>query len=192
MDLEELSKILATTTHNWKQHKGDDFFLFQFIASIMDLIEFKDKCCLTDDGRNMLLYTGLNDALKAGNETKEQKQDVFKATLYLFIGYTLSVLYIGFLQTKNNGGNADLWEQIPCDVYEVMEEVKEELFSKMKVYKGLLEHLTKSLDENYAKLFNTEKRRVFNRDLFNNPVIELGDEVPELTEIKRSAIEMKS
>jgi hypothetical protein len=190
MDLEELSKIVATTTHNLKLNKTDDYFLFQFIGSILDLVDFKDKCCLTDNGRNMLLYSGFNKALKEGNKTDEQKKEAFKATLYLFIGFTLSVLFVGFMGTKEIEENKALWEHIPNDVLELMDEVKELLKHKLPVYKGLLEHLTKCLDEEYAVIFNREKRAVFNRDIFNEPVITLGDE-EGIDVIKKSAVEVK-
>tara|TARA_R110000824_G_scaffold393459_1_gene592613 strand:- start:423 stop:1004 length:582 start_codon:yes stop_codon:yes gene_type:complete len=192
LDLEELSKILHITTENWRMNKDDDYFTFQFIAGILDMVEFKDhKGMLSDEGRNILLFKNLNKAVKDGNETVEQKREICKATLYIFTGYTLCVLYIGFLQTKNVS-NEEMWSKVPTDMIETMEEVKEKIVPKLTIYKGLLDHLLKDLAEEYAKIFNCEKKCMFMKELFSNPVLTLGDGAEELTKIKQSAMEMKA
>ena len=194
LDLEELSKILDITTENWKNCPNDDYYTFQFVGGLLDLLEFNETGgCLSDDGRNILLYHDLNKALKAGNETEEQKKEVFKATLYLFTGYTLCVLFIGFRTTKGKS-NHDLWDKIPEDYAKVIDQVYDAIAPKMKVYKGLLEHLLLSLDEYYAKLFSSQKRVVFNRDIFEDNTIVVDDEEydEEMHMIKKNAVEVKS
>jgi hypothetical protein len=193
LDLEELSKILDITTENWKNCPNDDYYTFQFIGGLLDLLEFNETGgCLSDNGRNILLYHDLNKALKAGNETEEQKKEVFKATLYLFTGYTLCCLFIGFRTTKGKS-NSELWDKIPEDYAGVIDEVYDAIVPKMKVYKGLLQHLLLSLDEYYAKLFNSEKRVVFNRDMFENKIVVDDEEHDEeMDKIKKNAVEVKS
>jgi len=148
--------------------------------------------CLTDNGRNILLYSELNKALKAGNDTKEKKREVFKATLYLFTAYTLCVLFIGFYTTKGKS-NKDLWDKLPEDYSGVIDEIYDKIVPKMSVYKGLLEHLLKSLDEDMAMLFASQKRAVFERDIFNGATQVVGDATDsEMNMIKKSAVEMKA
>jgi len=194
LDLEELSKILCITTENWKLNKDDDYFTFQFIGGLMDLLEIREEQagCLTDNGRNILLYSNLNGALKAGNDTKEKKREVFKATLYLFTAYTLCVLFIGFYSTKGKT-NKDMWDKIPTDYKGVIVEVYDKIVPKMSVYKGLLEHLLNSLDEDMAMLFSSQKRAVFERDIFAGATQIVGDATgSEMDMIKKSAVEMKA
>jgi len=118
---------------------------------------------------------------------------VFKATLYLFTGYTLCCLFIGFKTTKGKS-NHELWEKIPEDYAKVIDDVYDAIAPKMKVYKGLLEHLLLSLDEYYAKLFSSQKRAVFNRDIFEENAIVVDDEEydEDMAKIKRNAVEVKS
>jgi hypothetical protein len=139
------------------------------------------------------LYHDLNKALKAGNETEEQKKEVFKSTLYLFTGYTLCCLFIGFRTTKGKC-NSELWDKIPEDYIAVIDQVYDAIVPKMQVYKGLLEHLLLSLDEYYAKLFASQKRVVFNRDIFEENTIVVDDEEydEEMHKIKKNAVEVKS
>ena len=193
LDLEELSKILYITTENWRNNKDDDYYTFQFIGGILDLVEFNEKeGCLTDSGRNILLFSELNAAVKSGNETTLQKQNICKGTLYLFTAYTLCVLYIGFLQTKNIS-NEEMWNKIPEDLRITMDEVFDSIAPKLKVYKGLLDHLLKSLDEEYAVIFNSEKKCMFMKELFSMPTLTMGDiDGSELDIIKKSAVEMKA
>ena len=90
------------------------------------------------------------------------------------------------MTTKDEGSNDNFWKEIPDDVVDVMIEAKDEAFKKIPIYKNLLEHLVKCLDEDFAKLFNTEKRRVFSRDLFDAPKIILDDEDTDITMIKKT------
>lgn len=194
LDLEELSKILCITTENWKLNKDDDYFTFQFIGGVLDLLEMREDNtgCLTDNGRNILLYKDLNTALKKGNNTKEEKREVFKATLYLFTAYTLCVLFIGFYTTKGKS-NKDLWDKLPEEYTGIIVEIYDKIVPKMSVYKGLLEHLLKSLDEDMAMLFASQKRAVFERDIFNGATQVVGDATDsEMDMIKKSAVEMKA
>jgi hypothetical protein len=51
-----------------------------------------------------------------------------------------------------------------------------------------------SLDEYYAKLFASQKRVVFNRDIFEENTIVVDDEEydEEMHKIKKNAVEVKS
>jgi hypothetical protein len=76
----------------------------------------------------------------------------------------------------------------------VIDQVYDAIVPKMQVYKGLLEHLLLSLDEYYAKLFASQKRVVFNRDIFEENTIVVDDEEydEEMHKIKKNAVEVKS
>jgi len=166
---EELAKVLAISTENYKNDSTNDVLLFQFVGAIMDLVEFKEgKLCLSDDARNILLYRDFSESLKDG---KDQKQ-LTKACLWLFIGYTLSVLFIGLLQIED----ASFRDSIPPEIKEVMETAKDRILNTIPVTKKLLDHLVTCLTEEYAKIFDNEKRRMFNRDLFPHKVVVLADE----------------
>jgi hypothetical protein len=181
---EELAKVLAISTENYKLEPENDCLLFQFIGAVMDLVEFKDgKLCLSDDARNILLFRDFSESLKDG---KDQK-NLTKGCLWLFIGYTLSVLFIGLLQIEDDSFRS----AIPDEVKDVMNIAKERIIKTIPHQKKLLDHLVTCLNEEYAKIFDNEKRRMFHRDLFPHKVVVLADEeIPQ--EIYDSAIELKN
>lgn len=104
----------------------------------------------------------------------------------------MCVLFIGFYSTKGKSNN-DLWDKLPEDYIGVIDEIYNKIVPKMPVYKGLLEHLLKSLDEDMALLFSSQKRAVFERDIFDGATQVVGDATgSEMDMIKKSAVEMKA
>lgn len=180
-DLVETAKILGITTENYKLEPDNDYLLFQFLGGVMDMVEFKDKGCITPDGKNILLYNGFNDALKEGSN----QQELTKCCLWLFIGYTLSILFIGFLEVKDE----KLMECVPKHFEDTMDLAKKTIMKKLPFYIKTLQHLTSCLDEEHLGIFNNEKRRQFSRDLFEAQTLQLGSKIPD--DVKKSAIEVK-
>ena len=184
MDIQELSQVLGISTENYKKEPHNDYLLFQFIGAFLDLVEFKDtegKGCLTNDARNILLYKGFKEALEEGKDQKE----LTKCCLWLTIGFISSILFVGFL----NIGNEETKQIIPKDVLITMNIAKSEIERKIHSYEKVLKHLVSCLDEEYASIYNNEKRRMFQRDIFDSQTLQLGDKIPE--HIKQSAIEIK-
>tara|TARA_R100000951_G_C2627995_1_gene176664 strand:+ start:89 stop:643 length:555 start_codon:yes stop_codon:yes gene_type:complete len=180
-DLVETAKILGITTENYKLEPDNDYLLFQFLGGVMDMVEFKDKGCITPDGKKILLYSGFTDALKEGSN----QQELTKCCLWLFIGYTLSILFIGFLEVKDE----KLMECVPKHFEDTMELAKEKIMKKLPHYIKTLTHLTSCLDEEHLGIFNNEKRRQFSRDLFDAQTLHMGSKIPE--DVKKSAVEVK-
>ena len=180
-DIVELSKVLGITTENYKLDTNNDYLLFQFLGAFMDMIEFKDKLCITDDARNILLYSGFTEALGKGTDQKE----LTKCCLWLFIGYTLSILFLGFLEVKDE----NLMRVVPKEMIDVMDIAKGIILNKIQFYLKTLKHLTECLDEEFSEIFNNEKRRMFSRDIFEAQTLNIGSAIPD--NIKNSAIELK-
>ena len=157
-DLEETAKILGITTENYK------------LASIS-----------LSNLSKILLYSGFTDALGKGTDQKE----LTKCCLWLFIGYTLSILFIGFLEVKDE----KLMECVPKHFEELMELAKAKILLKLPYYIKTLKHLTDCLDEEHLGIFNNEKRRQFSRDLFEAQTLQLGSKIPD--DVRKSAIEVK-
>jgi len=180
-DIVELSKVLGITTENYRLDTNNDYLLFQFLGAFMDMVEFKDKLCITDDARNLLLYSGFTEAMGKGTDQKE----LTKCCLWLFIGYTLSVLFLGFLEVKDD----NLMSVVPKEMIDIMDIAKGKIRKKFDFYSKTLKHLLDCLDEEHSEIFNNEKRRMFSRDLFNAQTLNIGSAIPD--HIKNTAVEIK-
>ena len=143
--------------------EGNDFYLFQFIARVLELSG--EKGVLTEIGYK-ILQNNLPDDLALISEQHKtntlQQKPILRAVLYLTIAYNIALLYGGFVSISLK--DTPLLKELK----EYLVKIEERSSKLLPILEGHLKKLLGGLTDKYAKSFDTIKRSCFTKDLFNS------------------------
>jgi len=143
--------------------EGNDFYLFQFIARVLELSG--EKGVLTDIGYKILENDLPADLALISNEQRKDfpsQKPILRAVLYLTIAYNIALLYGGFVSISLK--DTPLLKELK----EYLVKIEERSSKLLPILEGHLKKLLGGLTDKYAKSFDTIKRSCFTKDLFNS------------------------
>jgi len=173
MDADEKRKKQAEDILGYKnlidQFPDNDFFIYPFMSMVLDLTD--DKGFLTESGMK-LLHNNIQqdmDIVKEG-EDKPSQYALCRLALWYCLTYNISQLYCSFVATFGMEETKQYTDKLPYDLKEYLKEIAERAKSNISVLESLVKHYTNQLTDKFAKIFNSEKRRCWTKDLFNSSV----------------------
>lgn len=163
----------------------NDYFLFQFICSVLDLCGEKDF--LTANGKKLL---GSNPSVditilqecpiddKKRLKLKKYQQAFIRYGLYLTIIYVAGELFIGFVLGLEQPEQERFIKYFPPPLMEYLKTQKERIEAILPMIKSILDAILGRMTDKYAKIFNQEKRVMFEKDIYTTE-LHIPTEIPE-------------
>jgi hypothetical protein len=150
----------------------NDFFLFPFMSSVLNLVDGEgtvglEKGFITDLGMRCL-YNDINSDFEIVNDcpTKPSQKAVLRLALYFTLCYNLIIYFGGFvvgLQTEEGKKYAD---KLPVELLDYLKSIMERVDKLHPIIEHQLKRLTQLLTDKYAKIFNEEKRKHWTKEIF--------------------------
>ncbi len=163
----------------------NDYYLFQFICSVLDLCGEKDF--LTENGKKMLGSNPSADITilqecplddKKRLKLKKYQQAFIRYALYLTIIYVAGELFIGFVFALDLPEQERFVKYFPPPLMEYLKTQKERIEAILPMIKSILDTMLGRLTDKYAKIFNQEKRIMFEKDIYKTE-LHIPTEIPE-------------
>lgn len=163
----------------------NDYFLFQFISSVLDLCGEKDF--LTKNGKKLLSSNPSADITilqecpnddKKRLKLKKYQQAFIRYGLYLTIIYVAGELFIGFVLALEQPEQERFIKYFPPPLMEYLKTQKERITEILPMIKSILDAILGRMTDKYAKIFNQEKRGLFEKDIYTTE-LHIPTEIPE-------------
>ena len=178
-----------------EKNENNDFYVFPFLSSVTEhLIDFK---IISKNGM-MILSRDINDDYE--NMKNGKTQDVINKArlttcLYFLCVYHLTKFYCSFIDTLlwNHSNDEEdkfaiLKNEIDCidqDFLSKLFTIKTKVLPFIKIAKNVLDNeIVKITDDNYAKLFDENKRKCIEKDkYFQESPIYVPANIPDSLEV---------
>ena len=159
----------------YDENRTNDYYLFLYLASVMNFIENHNEGCLTTLGMKALSLD-ISYIIKDLNEKKEVDQkDLVRLCLNVLASYATCVLSTGLLEfSKENSEMFFELNPFPLSIREDFEFLQDKALVMIPTLKQILDVYTQKLDNKYKKVFNEEKIKLFVKHIFNDTAIRIG------------------
>lgn len=145
----------------------NDFFLMPFMNLVLKVAD--EEGVLSRKGL-MLIHQDIGDIMTKIKEGAGDRDRV-RAGLYFTITLNLSLLYISFIRECENQ-YSDLFNDEDKQFLKSCADRAEALLPNFRM---VLNHELPKLSEKYAKIFDSEKREAFNKDIFEKTPLYIGN-----------------
>jgi len=151
-------------------NKDNDYPFFLYIASIMNFSENNNEGCLTKEGIKTLQI----NVIPYVNKLTTGKPKLTQKELVSLLLNVLNSYYILILASKlfsfYNNKRTDFLQlyNFPSDVVKDFEYLEEKIEKQIPTLKRFLDAYTEFLDGKYIKIFNEEKKKGFNKHIFDS------------------------
>lgn len=160
----------------------NDNILTHFHNAFLDLLD--EKPILTENGYSMLYYDPEKDLHTINKPDNIRQKPLTRFCIFLTIAYNLNKIYCGLIE--NISTYPHIYESIPTEIKDCLEDVKTRSINNQDPMKNLLNYYVNKLSDKYAKIYNQEKMRCFVKDIFGNRD-NLKMPTPEIDEIQKTA-----
>jgi len=152
-------------------NKENGYTFFLYLASIMNFSEYNNGGCLSEEGIKSLRVNVLPyvDKLKTGKPNLLTQKELVSLLLNVLNSYYVSLLAINLFSFYNNK-RTDFLQlyNFPPDVVKDFEYLEENIETQIPTLKRFLDAWTEFLDGKYIKIFNEEKKKGFNKHIFDS------------------------
>lgn len=170
-DVVKYSKLIAGDITN-------DYYIIPFMNLVIKVID--EKGFLTRQG----LFIIHQDIMIIMNKLKEYPcdRDRIRAGLYFTICLNMGVIFISFVRGMEEEEGKKYKEYFTDDLIFVMNQVADRIESLSPTFKLVLENELPKLNDKYAKIFDTEKRECFTKEIFGkDPLILKNKDLPDIS-----------
>jgi hypothetical protein len=178
-DEEFVEKIISLRIL-YERDETNDFYLLQYMASILDYVERKAGGFLTTLGWKTMeiniqyIYSILDENLKNGDKTLPQK-DLTRFCLYMTNCYATTILLKGMIEVAFEEGSEFFTNNpLPTYVVDDLKNLLEKCTTLIPQFKGIMDKYSPYLKDKYRSIYNQAKHRGFVKQLFNTQRIETG------------------
>ncbi len=185
MEEQKLIDKMIEFRNLYERDKSNDFYLIQYIASILDYIEREHTGFMSDLGRQTLsinvgeIHKRLVTAAEDENVKKLPQKDLVRFCLYMTDAYACCVMFNGMVDTAI---------EIPTflDLHHFPEYIMDDLIDLQKKveqligqFKSIMDKYSQYLEGKYRTIFNDEKHKGFVKPIFNSYHINTGNGLPK-------------
>ena len=160
--------------HLYDDNRTNDYYLFLYLASIMNFIEGHNDGCLTILGMKSLTLdiSYIIEELNLG-KTLDQR-DLVRLSLNVLASYATCVLVTGMFEFSKTSPSFFDVNPFPLNVRDDFEFLQNKALEMMPQLKQILDLYTPKLDAKHRKIFNEEKIKGFVKHIFNDTAIRIG------------------
>ena len=154
-----------------KQNESNDYHIPYLFLAVVEYVH--GKVLLSEVGRKMLNEFDINADTEKLNLEPMHQRTLTRCSLYFTMCYNLSALYCGYITiletpiTPEIDGVIKTLHPLPVEITDYLLTLKDKTKTLMIDYAYVLELYGKRLMDKYASLYNGEKRRCFQENVFN-------------------------
>jgi hypothetical protein len=181
---EELIARIVEFRLLYENDKTNDFYLIQYLASVLDYIEREHTGFLTDLGRKSLSID-IGDIHKRMMECVERnikiaQKDLVRFCLYMTNAYAVAVMFKGMSEVSLEP-NSVFFENHPLPEL-IINDVKDLSLKSddlIHQFKSIMDKYSQLLEGKYRTIYNEEKHKGFVKQIFSSYHIEKGSGMPK-------------
>jgi|688.fasta_scaffold40497_9 hypothetical protein len=161
----------------YNEDKTNDYFLFLYLASILNYIEAHNGGCLSEVGMMSLkvnIAGTLSKLIEKDENNKIDQQELVRFCLNLLNSYTVCILTKGMFEiAKENDAFFNAYE-FPDTIRSEFDELDKTITDLLPTLKSLLDTYTIYMDAEHKKIFNLQKNNGFYKQIFNASSCKIG------------------
>jgi hypothetical protein len=190
--MDNLLRAIISTKERIDAEPDNDYFLFHFVALVLDVIDYDKGGCLTKEGRILLTLNIDKIMYDFGTYTdikQYDQKDLLKALLYFTICYNVCSIYIGFISLMDTDEAKHIVSAFPESLVETLHTIKDRVLPLVPQIEIMIRRFQPLLTDEYAELYAGEKRRCFVKPIFdaNTTTEVINKDLPDVV----GAIEVK-
>jgi hypothetical protein len=170
----------------------NDYFLFIYLATILNFVEAHNGGCLSEVGMMSLkvnISSVLDKFVSADTNNKVTQEELVRTSLNLLNSYAVCVLTKGMFEiAKENEEGFFKLNEFPIPVREDFDMLNNKVTDLMPKLKLFLDVYTPHLDKEHKKIFTQEKNNGFFKQIFNAEAVKTNGGLKGV----ENAIEMKA
>jgi hypothetical protein len=160
--------------HLYDENRSNDYYLFLYLASIMNFIERYNEGCLTVLGMKSLTLD-ISYIINDLNEKKDVDQrDLVRLCLNVLASYATCVLVTGMFEFSKETSAFFELNPFPLFIRNDFYFLQNKALEMIPKLKQILDVYTVKLDSKHRKVFNEEKIKGFVKHIFNDVAIRIG------------------
>jgi hypothetical protein len=161
----------------YNEDKSNDYFLFLYLASILNYNEAHNGGCLTEVGMMSLqvnIARTLSKLIEKDLNNKIDQQELVRFCLNLLNSYTVCILSKGMFEiAKEEEGFFNAYE-FPDTIRSEFDELNKTVTELLPTLKTLLDTYTVYMNAEHKKIFNLQKNNGFYKQIFNASSCKIG------------------
>lgn len=159
----------------YDENHSNDYYLFLYLGSIMNYIEYHNDGCLTNLGMKSLELDISYIIKDLNTEGKELDQkDLVRLSLNVLASYAICVLVCGMISFSKDVPTFFELNLFPSGISDDFDTLKEKALVMIPLLKNILDVYTPKLDAKHRKYFNEEKSKGFVKRIFDDTAIKIG------------------
>jgi len=172
--IEQYTSDMISYKHLYDDNRTNDYYLFLYLASIMNFIEGHNDGCLTILGMKSLTLdiSYIIEELNLG-KTLDQK-DLVRLSLNVLASYATCVLVTGMFEFSKTSSSFFDVNPFPLNIRDDFEFLQNKALEMIPQLKQILDIYSPKLDAKHRKIFNEEKIKGFVKHIFNDTAIRIG------------------
>ena len=153
----------------------NDYWFIQYLASILDYFERSNNGFLSALGWSSVkldispLFKRINESMQIENARVPQK-DLVKFMLYMLNSYVISTLFLGMTQIafEVDSHFLEIHNDLPVYIINDLPTLGDRANNLVQHFKQILDKYSILLEPKYNSIFNVERHRAFNKQIFDN------------------------
>lgn len=190
--MDNLLKAIIFTNERIVENPDNEYFLFHFVALVLDIIDYDKGGCLTQEGKIILtlnIDTIMSEFTTYTDVAQYDQRDLLKVLLYFTICYNICSIYIGFINLMDTDEAKGIVSAFPNSLIDALHNIKNRAIPLVPQLEIMIKRFQPLLTDEYAELYAGEKRRCFVKPIFdaNTTTEVINKDLPDVV----NAIEVK-
>jgi hypothetical protein len=173
---EFLNKLVESRIQ-YNEDKTNDYYLFLYLASILNYIEWHNGGCLSEVGMMSLnvniaktIYKLINDV-----NNKIDQKELVRFCLNLLNSYSVCILSKGMFELSKEEDGFFLTNEFPDVIRSEFDELNQKATELIPTLKSLLDTYTNYINEEHKKIFNLQKNNGFFKQIFSAESVKISN-----------------
>jgi hypothetical protein len=186
MDLLEKGNEKKTTFLNkmveyrsqYHEDETNDYFLFLYLASILNYIEYHNGGCLSEVGMmslNVNISLTLYKLVDLNVNNKIEQQELVRFCLNLLNSYATCFLIKGMFELGKEEEKFFISNEFPDAIRSEFDELNQKATELIPVLKSLLDTYTIYLNDEHKKIFTLQKNNGFYKQIFSAESVKISN-----------------
>jgi hypothetical protein len=161
----------------YNEDKSNEYFLFLYLASILNYIEAHNGGCLSEVGMMSLkvnIAGTLSKIMEKDENNKIDQQELVRFCLNLLNSYTVCILTKGMFEIAKENDNFFNAYEFPDTIRSEFDELEKTITDLLPTLKSLLITYTIHMDAEHKKVFNLQKNNGFYKQIFTASACKIG------------------
>jgi hypothetical protein len=162
----------------YHEDKTNDYYLFLYLASILNYIEWHNGGCLSEVGMmslNVNISKTLYKLINLDVSNKIDQQELVRFCLNLLNSYAVCILCKSMIQLSKEEDGFFITNEFPDVIRSEFDELTQRATELIPTLKSLLDTYTNYINEEHKKIFNLQKNNGFFKQIFSAESVKISN-----------------